>query len=362
MNLAALIQQSETEREAWKYTSLKTLKTVAFKAPPLPAPQPPALQTDDKPYLTFIDGAWCEEASWLNGLPPIITRGDGPNAYNITLEGLTCLVAFPLELRFITTANAQATEATTKLRIALGESCRLTLIERHSGSEGALQARMIDTSITLNPQAKLVHGKIVHGNAQTAHLACTKVSAAQGAYYDNFTLLRGGRLVRNEIDVTLDGEQAQGTLRGAMLLRGTDHADTTTRLTHRAPYGTSRQLYKAVIGDKARGVFQGQINVAKDAQKTDGHQLSRALLLSDQAEMDAKPELNIEADDVKCSHGSAIGSLDDQALFYLRARGIPEPTARALLIDAFVRDVVDEIQVAELRELVGEEVEGWLKS
>ena len=140
----------------------------------------------------------------------------------------------------------------------------------------------------------------------------------EGAYYDNFVLIKSGRIVRNEIEARLTGKLAQCTLNGVMLLRGSSHADTTTHIMHEAPFGTSRQACKSVIAEKARGVFQGRIKVAEGAQKTDGQQLSRALLLSDQAEMDAKPELKIYADDVKCSHGAAIGALDEDTLFYLR--------------------------------------------
>jgi Fe-S cluster assembly protein SufD len=167
------------------------------------------------------------------------------------------------------------------------------------------------------------------------------------------------RSARNEIDVTLTGENAQAALNGAMMLRGSEHADTTTRINHAAPHGSSRQVYKTVLADKARGVFQGKIYVAEGAQKTDGYQLSRALLLSDQAEMDAKPELEIYADDVKCSHGSTVGDIDDDAMFYLRSRGLPETEARALLIDAFVADVFEDIPVPAWREQFIAEAKGW---
>ena len=183
---------------------------------------------------------------------------------------------------------------------------------------------------------------------------------APGAFYDNFTLIKGGRLTRNEIEVMLAGKLAQCTLNGAMLLRGHEHADTTTRITHAAPHGTSRELYKTVLAEQSHGVFQGKIIVAEGAQKTDGHQLSRALLLSDQAEMSAKPELEIYADDVKCSHGSTVGDLDASALFYLRARGLSEAEARRLLIQAFVGEIIDEIHMTEWREVCRAEVEEWL--
>ena len=229
-------------------------------------------------------------------------------------------------------------------------------------NEASLFAHIIETEIELGEQAKLVHGKIVspQDEAFSVHLSQTTVRVAKGAFYDNFALLGGGKLTRNAIDVTLADEMAQCRLYGAMLLRGTEHADTTTRVVHAAPHATSRQHYKSVIGGKARGVFKGKIVVNKGAQKADGYQLCRTLLLSDQAEMDAKPELEIYANDVSCSHGCTVGDLDEQALFYLQSRGIVEEEARALLIEAFVGELVNEIQSPDLRQSVEDEVKKWL--
>ena len=145
-----------------------------------------------------------------------------------------------------------------------------------------------------------------------------------------------------------------------MLLRDRQHADTTTRIIHAAKQGTSQQLYKSVLLDQSRGVFQGRVQVCPGAQKTDAAQLSRALLLSDQAEMDAKPELTIDADDVKCSHGCTVGELETEALFYLRARGIPEREAKALLLRSFVAEVMDKIEVDGWRHYALQQAEEWL--
>jgi Fe-S cluster assembly protein SufD len=390
MTLAAVIKRSQTDREAWKYTSLEGLEEVGFKkqqrhsgesrnpSPKHDAREPlclcggeemdPRFRGDDArlesvPRLVFLNGIWQPEASCLEGLPEGIMQGDAAAGYELTLAEQTCLVTLPVELLFINEAGVEPAEINVKLRIVLGASGRLTLIEKHvtEGTGEAQLAQVIETEIELGPQAKLVHGKIFSNGNAVAHLARTKVRADKGAYYDNFTLLRGGNPARNEIDVTLAGEMAQCRLYGAMLLRGSEHADTTTCITHAAPHGTSRQNYRSVMGDKARGVFQGKIKVAEGAVKTDGYQLSRALLLSDQAEMDAKPELEIYADDVKCSHGSTVGELDERALFYLRSRGIGEEEARALLIKAFVGELLDEIQTPALREAVQREVEGWLR-
>jgi len=349
MTLATLISHSQQERENWKYTDLA--KLLKKPAAPRTANIAPALP-DSFARFVFEDGIWQTERSRLGNLPASLLQGDAANGYRLILEGQTCLVTQPVEFLFLTTGK-QA-EISVPLTIELGANGRLTLIERHEGA-GTI---VMNVQINLQPQAKLVHCKIVKN--QAAHLAMTQVDVADGAYYDNFALLCNGGVTRNEIHLRLNGKLAQGRLNGAMLLAGDSHADTTTHITHAAPHGTSRQLYKTVLADKAHGVFQGKIVVAPDAQKTDGHQLSRALLLSDQAEMDAKPQLEIYADDVKCSHGSTVGELDSDALFYLRSRGLSEAHARALLLEAFINEIADDIPVEECRTLVHAEVRRWL--
>ncbi len=378
MSLAKVIERSRKDREGWKYTDLEKLLSSSFRPSPQSGREPESRLFSspmEKPNgipafagmtelnnngiqhrIVFVNGIWQPDLSHLDRLPNGVINFGSFDECNLILEGQTCLITAPIELLFLTNVDAPK-EFATKLHIELGANGRLTLIERHEFSVAA--SHVIETNITLHPQAKLVHGKIVQGGS-AVHLAQTSVQIAEGAYYDNFALLKGGRLVRNEIDARLTGKLAQCTLNGAILLRGREHADTTTRITHAAPHGTSRQVYKSVIADQARGVFQGKIVVEEGAQKTDGHQLSRALLLSDQAEMDAKPELQIYADDVKCSHGSTVGDLDEQALFYLRARGLDETEARALLIEGFIGEILDEIHVPEWRDTCRTEVEGWL--
>ena len=143
-------------------------------------------------------------------------------------------------------------------------------------------------------------------------------------------------------------------------MKGREHCDNTTVIEHAVPYTTCSEVFKGILDDESRGVFQGRIVVHKDAQGTDGHQLSNVLLLSDKAEMDAKPELEIYADDVKCSHGATTGQLDETALFYLRSRGIPEALARNLLIQSFVAGALDEIKVDTVREAMMSKVVHWL--
>jgi Fe-S cluster assembly protein SufD len=365
VSLAAVITRSRNEREAWRYTDLAPLANIAF------APAPgvketradltvPSIFADTRArhQMVFVNGAWRPDLSQLGELPFDIMAGDPLMGYRLTLAGQTCLVTAPIELVFLADQIEKPAEIGVKLTIELGKSGRLTLIEHHAAA-AMPTVNVIETGIHLGPQAKLVHGKIVEGGEKTSHLARTLIEIAEGAYYENFNLIQGGQLVRNEIEVRLTGERAQCALNGAMFLRGSQHADTTTRILHEAPFGVSRQTYKTVLAGKARGVFQGKIVVAKGAQKSDGQQMSRALLLSDQAEMDAKPALEIFADDVKCSHGSTTGDLDLDALFYLRTRGIDEKDARGLLIRGFLDEIIDEIRMPEWRDYCRAQAKEW---
>jgi Fe-S cluster assembly protein SufD len=180
-----------------------------------------------------------------------------------------------------------------------------------------------------------------------------------GASYDGFTLTTGSRLARSELHARLAGANAHAAINAAQVLRGHQHADFTTVVSHDAPNGASRQTVKNVLADHARGVFQGKIEVARAAQKTDGYQMNQALLLSEHAEIDCKPQLEIYADDVKCSHGATVGALDPEQLFYLLSRGIPQAEARALLVRAFLSEALDMVAHDGARALLDGVLERW---
>lgn len=360
MTLAMLIKESMKDKEAWHYTSLLPYTGFAVVAPTSnqDIALPPALTTH---RLVFIDGALSSDLSTIDGLPEGFVSMESPSThYVMTLGGQACLALDPIELLFINSENEEANEASTQLDITLGENSRLTLIERHVGKGAQLQARHHRTNIILAPQSKLLHGKVVHGHDNTLHVAQTNVSISDGAFYDHFGLVVGGKLVRCEKDISLIGKLAEARLVGGMMLRSQEHGDMTSVVRHMVPHCSSHQICKTVLADRARGIFQGKVYVEKDAQKTDAYQLCRSLLLSRQAEMDAKPELEIYADDVKCSHGTAIGDLDEHALFYLLSRGIDKKTARSMLIEAFIAELVDGIQSADIAGCVKAEVDQWL--
>lgn len=361
MTIAALISTCRSQKEDWRYTDLSGLAGLDFlsaAAPDLSV----ALPAPAAPHrLVFVNGRYCADLSTVGSLPSGLCFQTTNNVCELTVAAQCCLAVDPVELLFARTAAPAPTETKTSLRLCLGENARLTLLERHlPGPGGKLFAQEIEMTVVLAAQAKLVHAKTLHGDEASVHFSRTKVDVEEGAFYDHFSLMLDGKITRCESDVCLNGEMAETRLQGASLLRGASLGDVFVRVTHAAPHGTSRQVFKTVLEDTARGVFQGKTLVKREAQKTDGHQLSRALLLSDKAEMNAKPELEIYADDVKCSHGSAIGDLSEQELFYLRSRGLPEAEARAMLVQAFVQDLVDQIQAAEIARLVQDEVTAWL--
>jgi Fe-S cluster assembly protein SufD len=184
----------------------------------------------------------------------------------------------------------------------------------------------------------------------------------KSAVLDGFQLSIGGCLARLEAHVMLAAEDAECRLSAIYLGRQNQHHDITTNMTHARGHCQSNQVIRGVLDDAARGVFQGKVHVAQDAQKTDGQQMSRALLLSRKAEADAKPELEIYADDVICAHGATVGELDETQLFYLKSRGIPQNEARAMLISAFLDDAIDMIENSDLASLLRPQVTAWMQS
>ena len=248
-----------------------------------------------------------------------------------------------------------------RLLVVLGKDAKATLFESHAGLGGTYFSNSVMEAM-LGEGAHLEHYKLQNESHEAFHIANTRVSVAAGGFYDGFVLQTGSRLARNEVQVTLNGENARCHLNGAYLGAGRQHLDSTTFIDHAVPDCASREVYKGVLDERAHGVFQGKILVRRDAQRTDGHQLNRALLLSREAEVNAKPELEIYADDVKCSHGATVGELAEEQLFYLQARGIDRAAARALLIEAYVQETLDEMGNAEARLPFQRVVGAWLKA
>ncbi|MEM7651361.1 MAG: Fe-S cluster assembly protein SufD [Pseudomonadota bacterium] len=247
-----------------------------------------------------------------------------------------------------------------QLKVKLEEGAELTLIERHDGEGEYWKNRVTD--IKLGKNAKLRHIRIQNDSHEAVNTNMVHIGVEQDAVYDGFTLNIGGKLTRHEIHAAINGQNAEVSFNGVNLLNGEQHGDTTILIEHKAPHCQSNQFYRTLLDDKSRGVFQGKVHVHQEAQKTDGYQLANTLLLSPEAEMDTKPELEIYADDVKCSHGATTGQLDEEPLFYLRQRGLNEAQARLLLVQAFVDEVVDKVEDETLREEILEATNTWLSN
>ncbi|MFT3986654.1 Fe-S cluster assembly protein SufD [Aestuariivirga sp.] len=262
----------------------------------------------------------------------------------LTLSGETDT---PVELLFISTdAEARTTAIRNVIEVAPGSTT--TLIETHLG-EGSYLANPI-TELRIGAGARVDRVKVELESKDALHLAHFQVTLEKDARFNDFTLTSGARVNRQNGNCLFIGQNAQAHMGGAYLLSGRQHADTRLVVDHAVPHCTSRELFKCVMDDYARGIFQGKVVVRKDAQKTDGKQSSHALLLSETAEFDAKPELEIFADDVVCGHGATSGDLNHDHLFYLKSRGIPEGAARKLLVAAFVSEAFDTVQHDGLRE------------
>ncbi len=245
-----------------------------------------------------------------------------------------------------------------QLKVVLEDEAELTIIERHCG-QGAYWKNM-SSEITLGQGATLNHIRIQEDSDQATLTNMAQVSLGRDATYNSFTLTTGGNMSRYDVCAMLNGSGGACNINVVHLLSGKQHADTTLVVDHKAPHCTSHQFIRSVLEGRARSVFQGKVRVDKIAQKTDAYQLSNALLLSDGCTMDTKPELEIYADDVKCSHGATCGQLDENALFYMRSRGIAMEAAKKLLIEAFVDEVVDKVGNDSLAEQIKEKTHTWL--
>ncbi|GAB0114255.1 Fe-S cluster assembly protein SufD [Acidisoma sp. C75] len=242
-------------------------------------------------------------------------------------------------------------------RIRLGAGARLVLLDVSAGTGEYLNNPVMEIEVAEG--AQLTHGRLQNDGPEAFHLATIYAEVARTGVYDCFSLALGARLGRTEIHARLAGEQAAVHLNAAQIMGGSQVSDFTTAILHDAPNCPSRQTVKSVLTGQARAVFQGRIEVARVAQKTDGYQMNQALLLSPDAEINSKPELEIYADDVKCSHGATVGALDAEQLFYLRSRGIAADDARMILVRAFLTDAFEAVAHEGVRRVFEEAVERW---
>lgn len=386
--------------ETWKYTRLPDLEEQGFRATTWEDGQVgvsgvPAFfnDADSSIRLVYVNGIIRPELSRLENLPsgvslePIaqvlekepdfikkhmsseqLDYDQGLSALNMAMmESGTVfrvakgvIVTDPIEIVYLNGSTDQPVFRHPRNLFVLEDGSQATLVKHHTGIATGAYFNNAVTEISVGDGAILRHYTIQADCLEALHLSAVNVRVGRDATYENFNLAIGGRLSRTETRVRLEGRGAHCNLSGAYLMKAREHCDNTTIIDHLVPDTTAREVFKGVLNDEARGVFQGKLIVHKDAQRTDGYQMSRALLLSNRAEMDAKPELEIYADDVKCSHGSTTGQIDEASLFYLRSRGIPEALARNLLIQSFVAEALEEITDLKVREAMATQVIHWL--
>jgi Fe-S cluster assembly protein SufD len=247
----------------------------------------------------------------------------------------------------------------SRLVVNVEKGADVTIIEHHKGFETYWKNGAVVISVGAN--ARLRHYRIIEDDPFSVNTQALSVNIRRDGVYECFTLTTGAKFSRHDFHVRLLAENANASLFGATLLNGKQFGDTTIVMEHEAPHCLSNQFFRTLLDDQARGVFQGKIHVHQIAQKTDGYQLSNNLLLSPLAEMNVKPELEIYADDVKCSHGTTTGALDETPLFYLRSRGLSEKEARHMLIEAFLGEVSGKITHDEVRTDIEARMRQWLK-
>lgn len=270
-------------------------------------------------------------------------------------------VAKPLMIVFVR-AGAEASSVSVRNFVKVEAGASASVIEAHVVLPGAALDVQLNalTDVVLGKGATLHHAKVAVDEGKALHLSNCDVTLDADATYRSFQFSAGLGLARNGLNVIFEGEGGKIDLSGAYLARRAEHIDTTLVVDHAVPRCESRELFKGVLEDHGRGVFQGKIIVRPDAQKTDGKQMSQALMLSEDAEFDSKPELEIYADDVVCGHGTTAAELDPDLLFYCRSRGIPEKEARALMIESFIGEAIEKVENEQLRGALAAYATQWL--
>jgi len=377
-------------QEEWRFTRLKTLQEAAFE---LPSPLAPRIdiapwKTAGSHLMVFVEGVFDADLSDVAGLP------DGVIVSNLVLAAAAesklvqdhlgslaplehhafaalnsalladgalihlpenVVVEEPIQLLFVAGAEGRSTLSTPRILIVADAGSRATVLEQHVGAGGASLSCPV-SEIALFEGAALKHVVVQEESLNASHLAVRQIHLAAGSRYSGQSVSLGGALARTDISVVLDGETAEASLDGFYLTDGEQQADTHITVRHAKANCNSFQLYKGILAGSSRAVFNGRIIVDQDAQKTDAKQSNRNLVLSDDAIVNSNPQLEIFADDVRCTHGSTIGRLDEEAIFYLRTRGIGRDEARHLLTLAFAGEILDRIPVAHVRERLEGEV------
>ncbi|MGL5165894.1 MAG: Fe-S cluster assembly protein SufD [Afipia sp.] len=385
--------------EEWKYTDLRAL--LREIAPLAPAPDQAALARaakavkslgiDGTQKLVLVDGIFTPQLSDMASLEAGVhvralreiledsgnkaradllrtsVASDAMISLNAALatDGVVIDVAEGIALtkplHIVHVATNSGTSLATRSLLKVEKGARVSLVESFVAAEGAKAYQTHDSIVIwIGDGTELQHVRLMEDALDAANISTGIVTIGAKAKLNTFNLTNGGSISRYQGFITFGGEGSELTTNGVNLLGARRHGDTTLVVDHAVPHCSSREVFRAVLDDQAHSVFQGRIIVRPDAQKTDGKMMTRALLLSDEAEADNKPELEIFADDVTCGHGATAGALDESLLFYLRARGLPEKEAQSLLIAAFVGEAIESIVDDNLRDFAVAAAERWL--
>lgn len=378
--------------EEWKYTDLRTLMRDAYPLAPAPDAAAKArgkaagklLAGIECRRLVFVDGAFVPELSDLapepgltiGSLADALAKGDAATAQigktfatddmavalNAALMGDGVVIRIapgaeikrPIHLVFATGAD-RPSAAFIRSLVVVEKGAKVTLIENHEGGEAQVNAAL---ELIVGDEAQVDYFKLTQ--TRGLHVASLLASIGAKAQFRSFAFTRDSAVVRNQNFIRFAGENTHGGIRGVSLLRGKEHVDTTLLIDHAVGHCESREQFRAVLDDASHSVFQGKIVVEPHAQKTDAKMMTRSLLLTDDAEADNKPELEIFADDVVCGHGATAGALDKGLKFYLMSRGISDKEAEALLIQAFIGETVEEVAHEGIREAIMNAAVDWL--
>jgi Fe-S cluster assembly protein SufD len=387
--------------EDWKYTDLRALMREVL--PLAPAPDAAALKgaaaalklqaVRGARRLVLLDGVFAPKLSDLGELDKglsirtlreVLEAGDAalqaqlfsPDSVNpmvalnsaMMTDGVVIDVANgavlkqPLQIVHVASGAVPAAMFTRSM-LRLGKDAGVTLVESYIAADGARAYQLHDSLIAvIGDNSRLDHVRLVEDSREAFNISSALLTLGAHAHFNTFGMASGAGVSRYQATIAFAGEGSKVETNGVNLLNGKQHADTTLFMDHAVPNCSSREIFRAVVDDSGHSVFQGRIVVRPHAQKTDAKMMTRALLLSDDAEADNKPELEIFADDVTCGHGATTGALDESLLFYLRARGLSEKEAQALLIQAFVGEAIESIVNDDLRELAITAAQRWLEA
>ena len=377
-----------TRQEEWRFTNVSPIIKSTF-SPILRYELNGVTKTDIKPYLVdgavqivFVNGQYSRELSDIGLLPDGVSAGNLKDMVKEQAESIQSYIhqlnmceenaftmlntaflwdgAFlsvrqgvvlenPIQFLFVQTNREQMYASQPRNLIVAGVNSQFKIVESYIGLGSTTYLTNAVTELILGDHSIVEHEKCQVENIDAYHVGTTYVQMKAASRYTSTSISLGGAIVRNNIIARLDAEGAECTLNGLSLGRGTQVTDNHTVIDHSKPHCSSHELYKSILDDSSKGIFNGKVFVRKDAQKTDAKQTNKTLLLSDEATMNTKPQLEIFADDVKCTHGATIGQLDDEQLFYLRSRGIDLDSARDILTSAFAGDVIDKITIEPLR-------------